>query len=121
MKSKTVFYLTSVGIKILGAVLAVAISILTIVFIYFRVPFYILLLPIIAIIILYFGCFLFFSNRIIIDTYKKLVIVHSLKRKKFNFEEIITVQVDTNLSLNIEKYCLIIIKLKNTKIIKLSG
>lgn len=71
-----------------------------------------------------FACLFFyhiFLNRITIDLCKQIIKIQSTQFYIFNLQDVQRVEVDTNFSLNKNKYCFIIFKMKNSKIYKLSG
>ena len=71
-----------------------------------------------------FACFfsiIFFLNRITIDLSKQIIKIQSTQFYSFNLQDVQRVEVDTTLSLDKNKYCFIIFKMKNSKIYKLSG
>lgn len=123
MKKKTTYYLTSISVKILSVVMTIVISSLTIVFIIYRnqVPWYIVSFMVLLTCLLVFFSIIFFLNRITIDLCKQIIKIQSTQFYIFNLQDVQRVEVDTNFSLNKNKYCFIIFKMKNSKIYKLSG
>lgn len=123
MKKKTTYYLTSISVKILSVVMTIVISSLTIVFIIYRnqVPWYIVSFMVLLTCLLVFFSIIFFLNRITIDLCKQIIKIQSTQFYSFNLQDVQRVEVDTNFSLNKNKYCFIIFKMKNSKIYKLSG
>lgn len=123
MKRKTTYYLTSISVKILSVVMTIVISSLTIVFIIYRnqVPWYIVSFMVLLTCLLVFFSIIFFLNRITIDLCKQIIKIQSTQFYIFNLQDVQRVEIDTNFSLNKNKYCFIIFKMKNSKIYKLSG
>ena len=64
---------------------------------------------------------IFFLNRITIDLCKQIVKIQNTQFYSFKLKEIQRVEVDTNFSLDKNKYCFIIFRMKNSRIYKLSG
>ena len=122
-EKKTTYYLTSISVKILSVVMTIVISSLTIVFIIYRnqVPWYIVSFMVLLTCLLVFFSIIFFLNRITIDLCKQIIKIQSTQFYIFNLQDVQRVEVDTNFSLNKNKYCFIIFKMKNSKIYKLSG
>lgn len=123
MKKKTTYYLTSISVKILSIIITIVISSLTMVFIIYRnqVAWYIVSFMVLLTCLLVFFSIIFFLNRITIDLSKQIIKIQSTQFYSFNLQDVQRVEVDTTLSLDKNKYCFIIFKMKNSKIYKLSG
>lgn len=123
MKKKRTYYLTSISVKILSVIMTIFISSLTIVFIIYRnqVPWYIVSFMVLLTCLLAFFSIIFFLNRITIDLCKQIVKIQNTQFYSFKLKEIQRVEVDTNFSLDKNKYCFIIFRMKNSRIYKLSG
>jgi len=122
-KMKTKFNLTSIGLKIVATLLFLALTVLTIVLIIFRsqIPWYVIIISAIIMFIFFGICYIFFFNRIVIDTEKKIVSIRSLKLKKINFDSILRVEVEKSNSINPQKYCFVLFRLKDNEHYKTSG
>lgn len=123
MKRKVTFYLTSIPAKVLAVIMTVAIGSLAAVFIVYseQVPWYVILFFVLLTGILIFFLFIFFFNRITIDSDREVVKIFTIKKKRFGFQDIQDVEVDTNFSLDVKKYCFIAFRTKDLKIYKIPG
>ena len=67
------------------------------------------------------GLILCFHNSITVDKTHKMIIVKTLKIKKIDFNEILKLDVDTNMSVNKNKYCKIYFNLKDGNVYTING
>jgi hypothetical protein len=118
---KVIIDMTSIGYKILIIILTVAIFTLDIIFFIYSLPLYGCIFLTCVLMLLLFGCYLFFKNKIIFKPNQKQLKVNAIFVKKLNLEDIYDIKVDVSNSINDKRYCFIVILMKNGQIYKFSG
>lgn len=117
------YYLTSVGGMILASLMTLIFSATTIVLsiFYEQTGILSIIFSLFFVIFASFGTYLCFTNTIKLDFKEKRIVIKTLKKKVLNINEIDTIIVSTENSLNIKKYCNIIFNLKNNSVFKING
>ncbi len=116
---KKSIYWVSIGIKIMVIIFMIIFISITIVISIFNPIWYALLfLAILIILFLFYGLVAFF-NRIVLDVPNKRIILYTPKRKQIELDNLLDIYIDTTYSRNIKKYCFVVFKMKEGKVIKI--
>lgn len=119
----TVIYLTSVGYKILSVVSTIIAIIFTVILMYNypEIPWYAIAFMCFVSLFCGFACFLCFNHRIIFSPSKAVIKFCVLKTKIIPISEIKEIIVSTAYSINVKKFCSIIIALNDENVLMYSG
>lgn len=122
-KKKFSVSLTSIGYKILSLILTMFLLLLTITLIVFhsQISIYYIIFSIIVFLFCIFGCFLSFYSRIVLIKSEKIIRIYSNKRKNYDLNNILSIEVDTTNSVDLNKYCFIVFTMKSGETYKISG
>ena len=115
MKNKKGFSLASVGFTV--SALFIILFILTIIILHIifeeKLQWGLLVLSVILLCLFMFCLIFFFKHKIIVDNTKKVITIHQFKTYIFSFEDIEQIYASTEYSLDENRYCHIIVVLKD--------
>ena len=115
--------LTSTGYKILSIIIIIFLSWLNYFLIKYirQIPWPALVFSMVVLLFCIFGSYLCFNHKIIFNHKKKLFIFCNLVQKRVMIDDIVSILVSTDNSLNHKRYCAIHVNLKNGEKIILAG
>lgn len=119
--NKKTFSLVSVGYKILSVLLSSIFICLTAVLFYFKAVWYAIVFSCVITLICLVATLLCFLNKIVLDLANRQIQVCSLKKYKFNLDELESIMVDVSNSVDKKKYCFIVIKTTGGTDLRISG
>lgn len=113
---------SSLGSKLLCIILTVALFILNIVLLFYReqIPWYAICYAVFALLFCLFGSYLCFNHRLVFDKKRNILKICNLTNKKLEVNQIVSIEISTKNSIDTNKYCFVIFKLKNGTQIKYS-
>lgn len=117
------FSITSLSYKIIGLILSIFLTSTTIAFIMFpnEIPWYVIPVFSLVSLALLLGTILFFIHGITIYPERKQIKIQTVKKQILSYNEINSISIDTEYSLDPCRYCFIVFALKNGEKIKISG
>ena len=120
---KYVVNLTSNGLKSLAIVLTLFMLLLTIFLLIYidQIPIYGFLFSFLVTAFCVFATFLCFNHKVVLLKRERILILIALKKVRIPLDEIEFIKVTTENSVDSRKYCFILIKKTNGKIVKTGG